>query len=279
MARANRPVTFLPRWAYTLITLAAFLSVIFFTYILIIQNKQASQQSFFFLLIIYALSVALLFFGITEVIAQLKGEMLGFTIKAGGPFAGFLIILLFGIYYNQKINESLVARVQLYGPGGLADVPVKNVANAITLIPANGDEVTGDVDSKGRVSFHVNPRVFEDSVRFQLQLNAFMLSDSARNYKLVQGRELDLPIRWKKARYVFHLTDIHGEPLTKLRMLSSELKLDRVSDDFGTIYCDADTAGVQLYHFSFPDSHYRCTSLPQSPVGQTEQNITLETVK
>ena len=276
----SRKNTLLPRWAYVLLTLLSIITLLFFTLMLVMGNIKISSESYFFVLIIYGVSTAILIFTITEVIADLQGKMMGFNIKAGGPLASILIIILFGMFFKPKASKEQDINIQLHSNGDLSNIPIKSKPNCLVLIPTfNSGALVADVNSKGIATFNLSEKYYENNnnVRFQLLSQKFKLKEPNKEYKLTNQRELKIEIEPQKAQFRFtFLNKKSGKPLSNVRMISSELKIDTISNELGIIQCLIDTINILSYTFYFEHQNYIYNGHNELYIDQTTPKFLFE---
>ncbi|QSB29280.1 hypothetical protein [Flavobacterium sp. CLA17] len=262
--------TALPKWLYITLALASMFAVIYFTNKLLESEKTATQQSFFFLLLSFGVCVAILIFSITEIVADVNGQALGFQIKAGGPFGAFVIVVILGLFFNS-LDDQKTLNVQIQGSKGLPDIPIKTLDNGLILIPSNNNKpIVADVDSKGVASFELAKGYYEDSIQFKLSNNEFKIEGKSK-FLITESKSITLFVSKEKTKFVFKFYSRNEEePLKGIRVVSEELALDAISNNYGTITHLADVTNIETYHFQIVSANYAYKGNKEYYINQTK---------
>ncbi|WP_163407128.1 hypothetical protein [Flavobacterium ajazii] len=208
-------------------------------------------------------------FTITEIIAEVNGQALGFQIKAGGPFAAFVIVVILGVFFNG-LDDQKTLNVQIQGTKGLSDIPIRTLDNGLILIPSNNNKsIIADVDSRGIASFELSKGYYEDSVQFKLSNNKFKIEGKSK-FLITESKAITLFVSKEKTKFVFKFYSRNEEePIKGIRVLSEELGLDGISNDFGTITHLADITNIETYHFQIVSANYSYNGSKEYYVSQT----------
>jgi hypothetical protein len=254
----EKRTTVLPKWAYISLTTLSFSAVLIFTWYILIKRPVIPPSSFFLLLIIFGICVSFMLFGLTEIAAGVSGNILGLKIRAGGPLAGLITVILLGLWLNAQPDKHHTFTVQLNGPGGVSDVPLKNVNNGITLIPVNRQEIVKDINKLGIATFELDAIYESDSIKFKLDSDQFELIEAGKYFKINQGDKITLTVRRRLVLFNLKFLDKNLDPIAGVVFKCGDLQIDTVSDSNGLIKRYADTTGLQTYTFSVkPPAGYK----------------------
>jgi hypothetical protein len=253
---AQRP-TFLPKWAYITVTLVSFSAVIYFVNLLLHQDSSLADHTYFFLLVIFGLCTAFMFFGITEVIAEMTGNVLGFAIKAGGPFAAFTIVIVLGIFNHSLNVKSYPLDVQFATLTESTDIP-RSIPNGLTLkSTASLPSVHLNIDPDGEVTTTLMEGYFQDSVFFEFRSGNEVLAEPGKKYKLDHSKKLMLMVTHKPVKMSFSFVDNGTDTLLPgIQFKSVQLSINAFSGPKGDISLLIDTSGIPTFRFSISSGHY-----------------------
>lgn len=114
---------------------------------------------YFFTLCALGLCVALILFGVLHSHAQVRGRPVGLTIKAGGPAAMWIIVVLFGWVFAPS-SETFTATVYVHGQNGKSDVPLRNEGKVFLDLGGKRDPVA--IGENGQAVFTEVPGKFRN---------------------------------------------------------------------------------------------------------------------
>jgi len=275
-------ITVLPKLAYVSLTIVSFLSVLFFTWYLVVQRPPLTPTAFFLLLIIYGLCAAFMIFGISEVVAEATGHVLGFAIKAGGPFAALIIVVILGIWVNSMPDKQHQLNVRITGKAGSKDIELKSIPNALALIPTNQRGMLEEINQYGMAVFSSNETIEKDSVGFILNVPNYELVEPRKKYKIDASKDLEVKVRRQLTHYEFRFIDpADNKPVVGAKFSCYDFRIDGSSDSFGIVECDVDTVGKQTYLFSItpPPGYKNYIGEKELMIRNTQPKFDLEKIR
>ncbi len=142
--------------AFVLIAAAGLYSVVEFgdTF----SNHNTFYIVYYFMLCALGLCAALVLFGVLRSYARTSGTQLGFKIEAGGAAALFIIVLLLGWMFIPTPDATFTVTVFVHGPGGQADMPLRNQGKVFLDLGGKRDVVA--IGESGQAVFTEVPGRF-----------------------------------------------------------------------------------------------------------------------
>jgi hypothetical protein len=253
------------------------LSLVGILIFILLKKDDLSESQFFLCTIFFGMATAILIFGLLESSAQVDGKVLGFHIKAGGPFGGMIIVMILGLYFQKLTQNPSGFYVNLYSRD-TTNNPATQKPNGILLQPDNNlRSVVEDVDSKGTAEFSLTDSYYKRKVRFKLLFDGYELKYPNRTYEISKDDRLNVEIVRKKVRFMFYFVDGQtGVPLPGVKMTSQELALDSTSNKNGNIEIQSDTTSYREYNFNISYPGYTYNHHRTYKIDETDATFQLD---